>query len=88
METTLSPYDPPFSGYAQLCKMGPRATKNGATSILRTDSNSATLKTTIIAVSSKSNEFDKLIQKNALIVRAFWKISTFLKLSEKFPILL
>ncbi len=68
MVTSLSPYDPPISTYAQICaKVRPRTTKNGVTLILRTDSNSTTSKTPITVVSSKQKEFNKLIQKNALI---------------------
>ncbi len=61
METSPSPYDPPFSSYAHiLWKNEARVAKNNATSILTTDSKSATLKTTVTAISSKSKEFDKL----------------------------
>ncbi len=55
-----TPYDPPFWSYFQIsCRNGPKATKNGATSILMADLNSGTIKTHN-DVSLKLNEFDKL----------------------------
>ncbi len=46
-----------------------RGPKKGDTNILRMDSNSATLKSPITAVSAKLNEFIKLTQKNVLTSR-------------------
>ncbi len=57
-------------------------TKNGATPILWTDSCSATPKTPITAVSSKSNKFDKSTREMPLLY--YW---TFPKFSPKCSIL-
>ncbi len=43
-------------------KMGPREIKNGTSLILTAESISATLKTPLCAVSSKSNKFDKMAE--------------------------
>ncbi len=52
-----------------LTKIGPRTTKIDATSILTTASNSQNSKSPITAVSSKSNEFDKLTEKNTFTLQ-------------------
>ncbi len=64
-------------------------TKNRATLILTTDSSSWTSKTHITEVSCKSNEFDKLTQKNALtIVRESFQIWTARNFPQMCPFLM
>ncbi len=60
METLPWLHEPLFSIYAQIWgKMETRATKNGATSILLKDSNSAILKRPLTEFSISSNDFYK-----------------------------
>ncbi len=65
-------------------EMEPRASINGTISILTKDSNLATLKTHITAVSGKSNKFYELPQKMALL-RPIWPTFMFRKFLRKFP---
>ncbi len=66
MEKSPRPYDPlsRFMPKISSKNVEPRAIKNSITAILTTDSNSATSKTPHERVSSWTNEFDKLTQKN------------------------
>ncbi len=79
-------------------KMVRRATKNGATAILTTDSNLATSKTPKTAISFKSHEFDKLTLKSVLtygkdildnlpVSKIFPKVTSlyYVKFDEKHP---
>ncbi len=60
--------------------MEPIPTKNGAAKILRTESNSASTKTPINAVSSKSIDFDNLPRKNALYSKDIFENEDFSKI--------
>ncbi len=75
-----------FPNFVQKWRSKPR--KMALSSILTTDTNLATSKTPLTAVSSKSYEFDKLVQKMSFIVRTFWPIRKVPKFSQKFRILM
>ncbi len=85
METSPRQNEPPFWISPKISgKMGASATNSGASWILRTDSNSATTKTPTTAVSSNSNEFHKLTQKNDLtIVKEIFEDLDFYKIFKK-----
>ncbi len=67
MVASAKPYDQPFSSYGQIvCKNVFQVSKNGNRKFLPMDSDMVISKTTLNAVSSKPNKFDKMGGKSAL----------------------